>query len=153
MSTMWGASACGAIIALLAPTIAPAGAESANGPLVIETVRATYNAAFAWSTTMAQSPDGSRNVVHADGFPFARNRVPLIAVRLGERVRFRSLHPVDEIAVRYGRRLPVSLGSSRTPSWRVPASGTYVVAITVAASSPSMTSTAEYVVRLRARRS
>jgi hypothetical protein len=153
MSTMWGASAYTATIALLAAIVAPAGAEPAKSPLVVETARASYNAAFAWSTTTTQSPDGSRNVVHADGFPFARNLVPLIAVRLRERIHFRSLRSVDEIAVRYGRRPPVSFGSARRVSWRVPASGTYIVAITVAVSSPTMSSTTEYVVRLRARRS
>jgi hypothetical protein len=153
MCTMSGASASTFMIALLAAMVAPAGAEPAKGPLVVETARGTHETAFAWSTTTTLSPDGSANTVHADGFPFARGVVPLVAVRLGERIRLRSLRPADGIAVRYARRPPASFGPAQTVSWRVPASGTYVVAITVASSSPTMRSTAEYVLRLRARRS
>jgi hypothetical protein len=153
MSTMWGASASTFITALLTAVVAPADAQLAKSPLVVETARGTYNAAFAWRTTATLSPDGGASSVHADGFPFARGLVPLVAVRLGERIRVRSLRPVDSLAVRYARRPPVSFGPVQTVSWRVPASGTYVVAITVASSTPAIRSTAEYVLRLRARRS
>jgi hypothetical protein len=142
-----------AFIAVVTAIIAPGAAEPANSALVVETAQRTYNAAFAWSTTTTHHPDGSGNAIHADGFPFARNVVPVIRVRLGQRIRFRQSHPLDDIAVRYGRGRPLSLGAGRTVSWRVPASGTYVVAITVASSSPTMSSRAEYIVRLRARRS
>jgi hypothetical protein len=152
MLRMPGATVSTSIIALLTALVVPGSAEPAGSAVVVATARATYNAAFAWSTTTTWYPDGSKDVVHADGFPFARNLVPLVPVRQGERIRFRASHPVDDIAVRYGRRRPISLGSAPNVSWRVPAGGTYVVAITVASTSPSVSTTAEYVVRLRARR-
>jgi hypothetical protein len=138
-------------IAVFTAIVCPGVARPANGPLAVETGQRTYHAAFAWSTT-TQDPDGSGNFIHADGFPFARNVVPVIPVRLGQRIRFRSPHRVDDFAVRYGRRRPMSFGSGQTVFWRVPASGTYIVVVTVESSSRTTSSTAEYVVRLRARR-
>ncbi len=82
-------------------------------------------------------------------------RGPLLAVRSGERLRFRFNFAPRRLALRYGRSRPQRLRARQTLRWRVPAPGTYPVRITATGTRPDRSKairfTSRFAIRLKAR--
>ena len=82
-------------------------------------------------------------------------RGPLLAVRIGERLRFRFNFAPRRVALRYGRSRAQRLHARRTLRWRVPAAGTYPVRIIATGTRPdrpkAVRFTSRFAIRLKAR--
>jgi hypothetical protein len=82
-------------------------------------------------------------------------RGPLLAVRSGERLRFRFNFAPRRVALRYGRSRPQRLRARQTLKWPVPTPGTYPVRITATGTRPDRSKavrfTSRFAIRLKAR--